>query len=100
MFCFKKDIEIDVGKMICDNLRQVQDLAQPLTYMCNQSITLNQHVDTSLCMCDNHDIAKWEHARHVIRIDDKPPLIPMASEEGIEEANKPLEITSRYNDNK
>ena len=51
-------------------------------------------------MHNNHNIAKSKHGRYVIRIDDNPPLIFMEREEGIEEANKPHGITSRYDDNK
>ena len=51
-------------------------------------------------MRNNHVVAKEAHARHVIRIDDDPPLNSMKGDEGIEEENNPLGITLRYDDYK
>ena len=92
--------EKELVNMACNHPRQVQYLPHLLADRYNEIDTLIQKVDTSLHMRNNHIVAKEAHARHVIRIDDDPPLNSGEGGEGIEEENNPPSITLRYDDYK
>ena len=92
--------EKELVNMACNHPRQVQYLPHLLADRYNEINTLIQQADTSLRMRNNHIVSKEAHARHVIRIDDDPPLNSTEGDEGIEEENNPPSITLRYDDYK
>ena len=90
----------ELVKMASNHPRHVQDLPHMLADRYNEINALIKQANTSLHMRNNHIVAKEAHARHVIRIDDDPPLNSTKGNEGIEEENNPPSITLRYDDYK
>ena len=92
--------EKELVNMASNHPHHVQDLPHLLVDRYNEINALIKQANTSLRMRNNHVVAKEENARHVIRINDEPPLNSMKGEEGIEEENNPPSITLRYDDYK